>query len=410
LARMEATRSMSSASRPLTVLCLASYEKGQEFMRACKQLGCRVLLITMDTLVDVDWPRDSIDEIYYMTDMYDQQHMVNAVSYLAHTERIDRVVALDDFDVETAANLREHLRIPGMGATRSRYFRDKLAMRFQAQAAGLLVPPFVPVLNHDRLREYMETVPPPWVLKPRWEASAVGIKKLSDPADLWPILESLGDRQSYFLLEQFIPGDVYHVDCIVFDGEVPFAEVHKYASPPLDVVHAGGIFCTRTLPRGSEDEQALEALNRELVAGLGLVRGVTHTEFIKGEDGRFYFLEVGARVGGANIAEMVEAATGVNLWREWAAIEATGDNDPYAAPQHHEDYAGVIISLARQEYPDTSAFQDPEIVWRLNKRHHVGLIVRSRSWDRVQELLDQYMHRFDTDFAASLPPPDKPTS
>ena len=41
-----------------TVLCIATYEKGQEFIRECKRQGCRVLLLTVDTLKDADWPRD----------------------------------------------------------------------------------------------------------------------------------------------------------------------------------------------------------------------------------------------------------------------------------------------------------------------------------------------------------------
>jgi len=52
--------------RQLTVLCLASYEKGQEFMRECKRQGCRVLLVTTEKLRDANWPRESVDEFFYM--------------------------------------------------------------------------------------------------------------------------------------------------------------------------------------------------------------------------------------------------------------------------------------------------------------------------------------------------------
>jgi biotin carboxylase len=53
-----------------------------------------------------------------------------------------------------------------------------------------------------------------------------------------------------------------------------------------------------------------------------MVRGVTHAEYIRAHaDGRYYFLEIAARVGGAFIADLVEVSTGVNLWREWARIE-----------------------------------------------------------------------------------------
>ena len=76
-------------------------------------------------------------------------------------------------------------------------------------------------------------------------------------------------------------------------------------------------------------------------------------------DGEFYFLEVAARVGGAHIAETLEAARGHNLWREWARIEVAGERGVYEVPPHREDYAGICISLARQEWPDTSGYDDP---------------------------------------------------
>jgi hypothetical protein len=384
---------------PLTVLCIATYEKGQEFMRECKRQGCRVLLLTVDKLRGADWPRESVDEFFYLpSNDFPLADIVKSTSYIARHVRIDRIVPLDDFDVETAAALREHLRIPGMGDTTARY-------------SGILVPDFVHALNHDAIREFTERVPPPWVLKPRSEASAVGIKKVETAAELWPALDGLGDRQSFYLIEKYVPGDIFHVDSIISEREVVFTAVSKYGRPPMDVAHGGGIFMTRTLSRDSEEARALDGHNRGLLSALGLVRGVTHTEFIRGrDDGRFYFLETAARVGGANIAEVVEAATGINLWREWARIEVLGEEGGYELPPHRDGYAGVVISLARQEWPDTSSYDDPEIVWRLRKNHHAGLIVASDRPDRVEELLHQYVQRFGRDFLATMPIQDKPTS
>ena len=288
-------------------------------------------------------------------------------------------------------------------------FRDKLAMRVKAKSRGILVPEFVHVLNHDAIRRYMESIPAPWLIKPRSEAAAIGIKKAERPDQTWNLLEELGDRQSFYVLEQFVPGDIYHVDSIVSEREVIFAVPHKYGQTPMDVAHEGGIFTSRNISRESPDGEALIALNRELIEGLGLVRGVTHTEFIKGrDDGRFYFLETSSRVGGANIAELVEAATGINLWAEWAKIEISGSE--YHLPQRRNDSAGIIISLARQERPDTSAYDDPEVVWRLNKNHHAGIIVASPDSQRVEQLLEQYRRRFYEDFFASEPLPDKPVA
>jgi carbamoylphosphate synthase large subunit len=398
-------------SQPLTVLCVATYEKGQDFMRECKDQGCRVLLLTMDKLRFADWPHEAIDDYFYLPQNYVLDDVIKGVSYVARTHRIDRIVALDDFDVETGAALREHLRMPGMGDTTARYFRDKLAMRVKARDNGFLVPEFVHALNYDALRDYMARVPAPWVLKPRSEASATGIRKVHNADALWPILEDLGDKQSFYVLEKYIAGDVYHIDSFVWNRNVIFSVSHKYGAPPMNVAHEGGVFMTRRINPKSADARALKNLNRTLTKELGLVRGVTHTEFIKGrDDGRFYFLETGARVGGANIAEVVEAATGLNPWREWAKIEIAGETDEYQLPPHREDYAGIVVSLARQEWPDTSAYNDPEVVWRMNKRHHAGLIVAAPDEHRVEDLLQQYVNRFVTDFMAVQPLPDKPTS
>jgi biotin carboxylase len=400
-----------TAARPITILCVSSYEKGQEFLRTCKSLGCTVFLLTTEKLRNADWPRDVIDEMFFMPEELPLADLIHAVSYAARTRHIDRVVALDEFDMENVAALREHLRLPGIGLTTIRYFRDKLAMRQQARESGILVPEFIPILNYDDLREFMGYVAGPWLLKPRSQASGIGMKKIHSPEELWPWLDQLGDRQSEYLLEQFIPGSVFHVDGIASDRAVVFAEAHAYGAPPLDVSHQGGVFTTRTMARDSADAVALKAIHVKLIQGLGLVRGVTHAEFLRADnDNRFYFLEVAARVGGAYISNMVETATGVNLWREWAHLEVTAGKMPYQLPEAREDYAGVIVSLARQQEPDTSGYTDPEIVERIKRFHHAGLVLKSSSPERIDQLLASYSQRFAQDFLASQPVPDKPTA
>ncbi len=177
----------------------------------------------------------------------------------------------------------------------------------------------------------------------------------------------------------------------------------------MQVAHQGGAYVSRTLPRGSADEKELLQINKKLVRALGLERGATHAEFIKSDvDGRFYFLEIAARVGGAYIAEVLEAASGVNLWREWARLEMMDGKAAARIAPARKEYAGIILSLAKQEEPDTSQYVDKEIVYRVKKRHHAGLIVRAPGLERVNELLDEYGRRFAEDFVAVAPPPERP--
>lgn len=394
----------------LNILAMASYFKGERFIRQAHRRGARVYLLTLERLLREDWPRDALADVFAQANDNTLQGTLNTVCYLARNIRFDRIVALDDFDVEVAATLREHTRIPGMGDTTARHFRDKLAMRVKAQEEGIPVPEFVHILNHDTIREFIQRVPPPWMFKPRSEASATGIQKIESADQLWQVIDGKGDRQSYFLLERYLPGDVYHVDSIISEREVVFQAAHRCGTPPFNVAHGGGIFSTSTVQRGSEMEKELEALNEKVLTRLGLVRGVSHVEFIRGrEDGKLYMLECAARVGGAHIAEVIEAASGVNLWEEWANVEIDRGERPYVLPPTREEYAGVLLTLARQERPDLSSYDAPEVVYRAPEKNHAGLVVRSARWERVQELLNDYQERFLRDFFASMPAPDRPS-
>ncbi len=401
------------SAAPLTFLCLASYEKGHAALEELKRQGCRVFLLTSHSLKDkANWPVESLEDIFYIPDRdheWDLQNMLKGVSHLARTAQIDRIMALDDFDVEKGAFLREHLRLPGLGETATRYFRDKLAMRMRAAEAGVKVPVFSATFNYQQIDSFLSKTPAPWVLKPRLMAGALGITKFNWAQDVWDRIHSLGDEQSFFVLERFVPGDIFHVDSIWFRGEMVFAIASAYGTPPLQLTTEGGVFTTRIIERGSEAEKALRSANETILRAFGLTDGVSHTEFIRAhEDGAYYFLETSARVGGAHISDLIEQATGLNLWAEWAKVEvASARNVQYNLQTEQSNYAGLLVSLARQEWPDTSSFTESELVWRLHKQHHVGFIVKSSDRARVEHLLSSYAERVGREYQASAPPRDR---
>jgi len=302
-----------------------------------------------------------------------------------------------------------------MGTTIARSFQDKLAMRGKANEVVIPQPEFVPLVNYDVLDEFMKQTSPPWMLKPRIGASSMGMKKLHNPEAVWRAVadldarESLHERADFHLLEQFVPGDVYHVDSLVAAGKVLFASVARYGAPPFDVSHSGGVPLSYFVKYGSREERALLTLNKKLLKRFGFEQGVTHAEFIRPADStqypneQFIFLEVAARVGGAYTADTILAATDINLWCEWAAIELSTPGRPYFLPPMRKEYGGVAVSLARQEHPSTCRYDDPEIVYRVSKPWHVGLIVRSPDQDRVVSLLTEYARRFSEDFTAVAP-------
>ena len=157
-------------------LCIASYEKGQDFMRQCAEMGVKVTLLTVEKLQDAAWPREVLEGVHLMPNDYTTEDLTKTVCWMCRGRQFDRVIALDEFDLDAAAKIREHTRISGMGVTSTAYYRDKLAMRTGASESGFLVPPFCRVLNYDELRSYMTQVHGPWLLKPRAEASVACLR------------------------------------------------------------------------------------------------------------------------------------------------------------------------------------------------------------------------------------------
>jgi len=403
-----------SKQHPKTVLCVACYFKGIEFMEEMHQLGVKVLLLTGLALKDRDWPHESITEFFYIPDEgddWDINMVYKGLSAVYQKQKIDFIVALDDFDVEKAAALREHFRISGMSESNARLFRDKLAMRVKAQALGIPVPTFTSLFNDQEINEFADTVPAPWLIKPRLQASATGIIKIHSKEELWEVIHRLGDDRSFHLLERFAPGAVYHVDALTYKSDVIFAKAHQYMDTPMEVAHEGGIFRTHTVERGSKDEQKLLELHQKLIEGFGLAYSASHTEFIKDQEtGIFYFLETASRVGGAHTSDLVEASSGINLWKEWAKIElAMVTDDSYQLPEISNSYSGTVLSLAKQETPDTSAYQDSEIWMRLDgMKNHVGFILKSDNLQHLTKLMRNYATRIYQDFHAQMPITEKP--
>jgi biotin carboxylase len=283
-------------------------------------------------------------------------------------------------------------------------------MRNIADEAGIACPDFTSVFNHQEIGAFLERVPGPWIVKPRYEVSAFGIRKCETKDEVWQVLTDLDNRHNWrdhpsqFVLEKFIAGNVYHVDSIVEKGKVLAAGVSKYGTPPFSVTHYGGVFTTSIVSYKSKKRKELEKLNQQLLTAFDYERGVSHAEFLESEeDGKFYLLEVACRVGGAYIANALEHACNFNLWREWAKLETSTKERPYKLPKLRKDFAGVALALANQDEPDTSHYEDSEIVYRVSKTKHVGLIFYSSKEKRVRELLESYSERISIDFLAVAP-------
>ena len=392
------------------IVCIASEHKGNEFLEEAQNSGWHVTLVTRKKLLDAQWAWTAINDVTTVEDNAQPVDYVRAVTNLAGSRPIDRIVGIDEFDVITAALAREHLQIDGMGSSYLRRFRDKLTMRNVAFEAGIPCPEFIGAFNRDAIDEFLGRVPVPLIVKPRHEVSAFGIRKCETADDVWSVLTDLDSRNNWrdhpsqFVIERFIEGRVFHIDSVVSEGKVVACGVSQYGTTPFAVSHYGGVFSSSIVPYKAKERKPLEKLNAELLSAFGYEQGVSHAEFLQSDaDGKFYLLEVACRVGGAYIANVLEQACNFNLWREWAKLETATKERPYKLPKIRKDFAGITLALAKVDEPDTSHYQDPEIVYRVNKPKHVGLIFCSPDQQRVDDLMTQYSERITNDFLAVAP-------
>ncbi len=401
--------------KKIKILAISRYYKGSEFLRNGNNLGAEMYLLTSSKLQCEDWPWASIHETFYMDEdskgEWNIEHLINGLAFTFRSKKFDALVALDDFDVEIVASLREYFRIGGMGDTTARHFRDKLAMRLQARDKNIPSPSFSSLFYDEDINAFLTQNSAPYMIKPRGQASATGIKKVYSKEEAWEQIHALGDNRHKFLIETFKPGSVFHVDTVVWDDNVVFSKTSMYLDTPFEVAHGGGVFRSMALNDNHSDAKALTKINGELLKAFGLRYGASHSEYIKDKDGNYYFLETASRVGGANLAEMVEAATGINLWGEWAAVEiAFIKGVKYQLPKSKNLSAGIIVSLSRYQHPDLSEFSDQEIYWKLHKEYHIGLVIASENQERITQLLDQYLWIIKEKYHASLPAAERPAS
>src|SRR2546426_10253344 len=96
-------------AKPLNVICFATFFKGGDFMRECKTRGCNVILITKEKMLQEDWPREALVDLFAVPNDAPVELFLDLVSHIAQTTKPDRIVALEEFDVVIAALAREHL-------------------------------------------------------------------------------------------------------------------------------------------------------------------------------------------------------------------------------------------------------------------------------------------------------------
>jgi hypothetical protein len=249
---------------------------------------------------------------------------------------VDVVLALSEFDLLTAAHVREALSAPGHDVAATLLFRDKVRMKRALEKNGIPFPRYRAVDSVDEVASFASDHDGAIVVKPRMGAASTDCYIIQPGAD--PAGELAGKDLSHYEVEEFVAGPIWHVDGLMHHDKPAFAIASRYLNTCYDF--AQGTELGSIVQRGPRADQVVE-FAIQCLTGLGLSDGAFHIEVIEGPEG-LVFLEVGARIGGGEIPFVCRDVYGVDLVGDWIRI-ILGD-EPQTVPSIgiHE-HAGFLM-------------------------------------------------------------------
>jgi biotin carboxylase len=227
---------------------------------------------------------------------------------------IDCLVAMAELDILTAAQLRDEFDIDGMRLETARRFIDKSVMKTLIRKAGIPTPEFRELADGPHGLQF------PLILKPKRDASSRGVTKLLSPEDLERTMPT--ERLEDYLLEEFCPDEVYHLDGFVRDGKLLFQSSNQYIGTCLDFSHGSPLGSVEVTD--PEKRQIFRGFVVRVLVALALDNGSFHLECFLREKTPI-FLEIGARAGGGDIREVIQLAHGFDIVKAWIDVQLGQD-------------------------------------------------------------------------------------
>ncbi|MDH5929575.1 ATP-grasp domain-containing protein [Vibrio lentus] len=244
--------------------------------------------------------------IHIVDDIDDEEKVLIAAENIDRLRKVDLVISLSEWDVVNSGSIRDCLNVYGISRRESLYFRDKVLMKGKASSLGLNPPTYKVCSTHEDILTFFESNHEPVVIKPKDGASSTGVKivKSKDEIFDYPI-ECKSDNLQ---VERYIEGDIYHIDGLLFDGEMIYCKSFRYVNTCLDFIN-GSAFGSIGIPNNTKFSNELNNYAKSCCRGFEYYNGPFHLEVIV-KGGEIYFLEIACRIGGGPVPELLTYWTG----------------------------------------------------------------------------------------------------
>jgi hypothetical protein len=229
--------------------------------------------------------------------------------------KFDHIISLSEYELQTAAQLREVFHVNGSSSADVEIVRNKLLMKKAVFQNRIRVPDFY------HLPEFIErndiSATGRWVIKPIDGASSENVIIFKDRSTLKSSLKyrrtGIAELDSgisaikRYEVEEYVDGEIIHIDGLVLDGNVIACLTSQYIGNCLSYANGN--------PLGSvqiDTSNDMREWTQSCIDAVKIKKGSFHLEAIKSKQG-LVFLEIANRVGGGDVVKTFELAAGIHL-------------------------------------------------------------------------------------------------
>ena len=330
-----------------------------------------------------------INQFIYFEKYNDDEELENLVIKLHQQEKFDLLIALSEKDILRVAKLRELLGIQGQNYFSALLYRDKYIMKQFAKIIGLNVPEFSTFSEPCELMEKVSKIGFPILIKPLSKSGSEGVHVLKNKEEYDDYLEKKSLWGENYDVEQFILGDMYHVDGIVENNELKFVSVSKYwnslgkSTTLMESTQNTTItFADFTINKSDWEFLLLKGETKKFVEKSNFNNGTIHAEFIISEkDKTPYFIEIASRTGGLMISDTIEKKYGI-IMNEVSFYLQVGQKVTYPLKNEPENFGFLTVFPQNKkliEYDVSKIKQDLNVI-DFYENHKIGKHYKSTEY------------------------------
>jgi hypothetical protein len=302
------------------------------FSLQLKRMGANVLGLADESYDNLPHElRWALTEYYRVDSLSNYDQLVRALGYFTHRYgKIDRLDSLNEFWLETEAQLRTDFNIYGIKTGDIMKIKRKSEMKKIFNKAGISVAAGIKPGNEAELQDFVAQVGYPLVAKPDIGVGANATYKLHNEVELTQFLQK--NLQDY-ILEEFVEGAICTFDGLTDrDGNIVFYTSHIYQRGIMETVNERSDVYYYSLREIPPD---LEIIGRKTVKAFNVRERFFHFEYFRRPDDTLIALEVNIRPPGGLTTDMMNFANDIDVYREWANVLINNRFDPiYTRPYH----------------------------------------------------------------------------